>query len=301
MRNQHFTDRLVKAIQSKGTSLIVGLDPRLQRLPASLRDSIHEHDWRKIADSFKRFCTEVINVVAPLVPAVKPQSAFFEQLGPLGMVALAEVIDHAKDAGLMVILDGKRNDIGSTAVAYAQAYLGQRPSCAWSCDALTVNPYLGDDSLLPMLEHAVAAGSGLFALVKTSNPGSRTFQELPLDDGRRLYQAIAQWIESQAAKTTGQFGYGILGAVIGATHPEHLAELRQSMPHTFFLLPGFGAQGGQAADVKAAFDETGLGAVVNSSRKIIFAYEDRQYANSADWQSAVESATCDAISQLAAV
>ncbi len=301
MRNQHFTDRLVKAIQSKGTSLIVGLDPRLQRLPASLRESIHVHDWRKIADSFKRFCTEVINVVAPLVPAVKPQSAFFEQLGPLGMVALAEVIDHARDAGLMVILDGKRNDIGSTAVAYAQAYLGQRPSCAWSCDALTVNPYLGDDSLLPMLEHAVAAGSGLFALVKTSNPGSRTFQELRLDDGRRLYQAIAQWIESQAATTTGQFGYGILGAVIGATHPEHLAELRQSMPHTFFLLPGFGAQGGQAADVKAAFDETGLGAVVNSSRKIIFAYEDRQYANSADWQSAVESATCDAISQLAAV
>ncbi len=300
MPNQHFTDRLVKAIQSKGTSLIVGLDPRLQRLPASLRESIHVHDWRKIADSFKRFCTEVINVVAPLVPAVKPQSAFFEQLGPLGMVALAEVIDHAKDAGLMVILDGKRNDIGSTAVAYAQAYLGQRPSCAWSCDALTVNPYLGDDSLLPMLEHAVAAGSGLFALVKTSNPGSRTFQELRLDDGRRLYQAIAQWIESQAAKTTGQFGYGILGAVIGATHPEHLAELRQSMPHTFFLLPGFGAQGGQAADVKAAFNENGLGAVVNSSRKIIFAYEDRQYANSADWQSAVESATCDAIMQLAA-
>ncbi len=293
----HFSDRLCAAIQERNTPLIVGIDPRTGQLPALIRDHVVPGDLPSVARAFSVFGREIIDVVAPLVSAIKPQSAFFEMLGPAGMTALAEVIDHAIAAGLLVILDGKRNDIGSTAEAYADGYLGRKPLSAWGCDALTINPYMGDDSMQPFIDRCVKTGSGVFALLKTSNPGSPLFQELNCGT-RSLYQHVGAWIDSAAAATMGKCGYGVIGAVVGATHREHLVELRNSMPHTFFLVPGYGAQGGKAADLRGAFDEFGMGAVINSSRAIIFAHENRRFANAGSWQAAVEQATRDAIAEI---
>jgi orotidine-5'-phosphate decarboxylase len=240
----------------------------------------------------------VVDVVAPLVPAVKIQAAFFEELGPAGMVAMGQVIEHARSRGLLVILDGKRNDIGSTAVAYARGYLGK--TSAWQADALTISPYLGDDSLQPFVEVAAERGAGLYVLVKTSNPGSGMLQDL-VADGSKIYRRVAKHVELLATETAGECGYGSVGAVVGATYPEQLSELRAAMPHTWFLVPGFGSQGGTAADVAAAFDERGRGAIVNNSRGILFAHSRREFAErfgAAKWQEAVEAATREMIEQL---
>ncbi len=295
----HFADRLSAAIQATKTPLVVGLDPRFDQLPTALAVSVSsiETTPEDRARITVEFCKGVIDVVGPLVPAVKPQSAFFEQLGPLGMVAMAEVVDHAIDAGLIVIMDAKRGDIGSTAAAYADAFLGRKPSSPWGCDALTINPYLGDDSLTPFTDLATERNAGLFVLVKTSNPGGKTFQEQQID-GKPLYSLVADHVQSLAKADQGQCGYGSVGAVIGATHPQQLTELRASMPNTLFLVPGLGAQGGTAADVAGAFDENGLGAVINSSRAIIFAYEREQFAGASSWQAAVEQATLQTKQQI---
>ena len=192
----------------------------------------------------------------------------------------------------MVIVDGKRNDIGSTAAAYARGYLGRGQS-AWSADALTVSPYLGDDSLVPFVELAHERGAGLFVLVKTSNPGGGMLQDV-VSDGQPLYRHVAQHVEQLAAGATATCGYGSVGAVVGATYPEQLAELRAAMPHTWFLVPGYGSQGGTAADVAGGFDGGGLGAIVNNSRGILFAYRRPEYAErfgDVRWQAATEAAT----------
>jgi len=297
----HFADRLNQKIKQTKSPLVVGLDPRFNQLPAALTSGVSaaETTAEDKARITTEFCKGVIDVVAPLVPAVKPQAAFFEQLGPLGMMALAEVVDHAHAAGLIVIMDAKRGDIGSTAAAYADAFLGPKPTSAWGCDALTINPYLGDDSLTPFTDVATERGAGLFVLVKTSNPGSKTFQERSID-GQPLYSVVAKHVQSLAAADVGQSGYGSVGAVIGVTHPQQLTELRSTMPNTIFLVPGLGAQGGTAADVAGAFDENGLGAVINSSRAIIFAYEREPFAGASSWQAAVEQATLETKQRIAA-
>lgn len=295
----HFADRLIAAVRQKKTPVLVGLDPRAESLPAGL---ISGTGYDATARGFEAFCRGVIDVVAPLVPAVKPQAAFFEQLGPPGMAALKSVIDYAAGKGLLVILDGKRNDIGSTAAGYAEAYLGPGATSPWGCDALTVSPYLGDDSLTPFVEITGARGAGIFVLVKTSNPGGKRFQDLVAGE-KPLYQHVADYVESLAKETVGSGGYGAVGAVVGATFPEQLSELRSAMPHTLFLIPGFGAQGGTAKDCVAAFDGEGLGAIVNNSRGIIFAHsrpEYRERLGGARWQEAVEAATREMIEQLRA-
>jgi orotidine-5'-phosphate decarboxylase len=247
------------------------------------------------------FCFGIIDVVADLVAAVKPQMAFFEQLGPAGMRVLKHVIRYAHSRDLLVILDGKRNDIGSTAEAYADAYLGLQS--AWQADALTVNPYLGNDSLVPFVGLACERGAGLFVLVKTSNPGSGALQDRH-SDARPIYEHVAEMVENMAAKSKSACGYGAVGAVVGATYPQHLATLRQIMPSAWLLVPGLGAQGGTAADVAGAFDDQGLGAIVNCSRSVIFAYNRREYADRfgpSQWQEAVDAATRDMIEQLKTV
>ena len=209
---------------------------------------------------------------------------------------------YARDSGLLVILDGKRNDIGSTAVAYARGFLGPAPPSAWGADALTISPYLGGDSLDPFIQVAQERGAGVFVLVKTSNAGGGMFQDL-VASGQPLYRHVADYVETQATKTAGGSGYGVVGAVVGATYPEQLAELRAAMPHTWFLVPGFGSQGGTAADVASAFDAEGCGAIVNSSRGIIFAHARGRFAQqfgARRWQEAVEAATRDMIDQLRA-
>lgn len=296
----HFADRLISAIRTKRNPVLVGLDPRAESLPKGL---LTGEGNEAVARAYVAFCRGIIDVVAPLVPAVKPQAAFFEQLGPAGCVALKEVMSYAAEKGLVVILDGKRNDIGTTAQAYAEGYLGVRgQESGWNADALTVSPYLGDDSITPFMSIAKERGAGIFVLVKTSNPGGGRFQDL-VADGRPLYRHVAEFVEALSAKSRGSEGYGIAGAVCGATYPEQLAELRQAMPSTLFLIPGFGAQGGTAKDCAAAFDDRGLGGIVNNSRGIIFAHSRVEYRDKfgdARWQAAVETATQDMIDQLAA-
>jgi len=298
----NFSDRLSGAVQRCGNGVLVGLDPRLESLPKQLAATAAGGAPGAVAAAYEEFCRGVIDVVAPLVPTVKPQAAFFEQLGPEGMVALGRVIRYASEKGLIVILDGKRNDIGSTAVAYAEGILGSGGQSPWGADALTVSPYLGDDSLTPFVDVAAAREAGLFVLVKTSNPGGAMLQDLEAG-GRKLYEHVATYVDGLAKESVGKCGYGIVGAVVGATWPEQLAELRAMMPHTWFLVPGFGSQGGTAADVAGAFDPRGLGAIVNNSRGILFAYQRAPYAERFDearWQEAVEAATRDMIAQLAA-
>jgi orotidine-5'-phosphate decarboxylase len=283
---------------------MVGLDPRLANLPGKLRSGLDPRDWAGVAQAYLAFCRDVIDVVAPLVPVVKPQAAFFEQLGAAGMAALAEVIHYASSEGLLVVVDGKRNDIGTTATAYAEAYLGPGAQSAWGGDALTVSPYLGADSLEPFIELATQRAAGIFVLVKTSNPGGGLFQDLRTADGRALYQHVAAFVEQAAQRTVGACGYGAVGAVVGATYPEQLAELRQAMPSTWFLVPGFGAQGAGAREVRDAFASDGLGAIVNNSRGIIFAHEQREYRErfgESQWQRAVDAATRAMIEQLSVI
>lgn len=289
-----FAERLVAAVRRVQNPVLVGLDPRLAQLPPPLNEAATPRD---AASNFFNFCQGVIDVVAPHVAAVKPQAAFFEQLGPLGMVVLEQVIHYASARGLLVILDGKRNDIGTTAEAYAEAYLGKES--AWGADALTVSPYLGDDSLTPFVDVCKKRDAGIFVLVKTSNPGGKYLQDL-LVDGQPVYRRIGGLVEQLAAASAGPSGYGAEGAVVGATYPEQLAELRQAMPHTWFLIPGYGAQGGTARDCAAAFDDRGLGAIVNNSRGIIFAHARKEYKDRFSpnqWQNAVEAATLEMIEQ----
>ena len=294
-----FADRLAEAVIARKSPVVVGIDPRAAQLPDSLRPS-SESNPDSLANAYRDFSVGVIDAVAPLVGVVKPQLAFFEQLGPAGVRALADVVAHARKQGLLVISDGKRNDIGSTAEAYAGAYLCENDDGIPS-DSLTVSPYLGDDSLSPFVEATKKYGTGIFVLVKTSNPGGGMLQDL-VADGKKIYVHVAEHVQRLAAETLSDSGYGAVGAVVGATYPDQLAELRATMQNAWILVPGFGAQGGTAADVVAGFDERGLGAVINSSRAIIFAYNRPEYEKfkGNDWQRAVEEATRDMNDQLRA-
>lgn len=294
-----FSKLLTKAIKTKKTPVLVGLDPRLESLPLALRNDIDPKDIVKMATAFKKFCCTVIDIVAPLVPAVKPQAAFFEQCGPFGMIALENVIRYAREKGLLVVFDGKRNDIGSTAEAYAAGILGEHS--AWGADALTVSPYLGDDSLNPFIKTAQERNAGVFVLVKTSNPGGAMIQDLRA--GRKtIYRRVAEYVQELALSTkVDREKYGSVGAVVGATWPEQLAELRKTMKSAWLLVPGFGSQGGSANDVAAAFDKKGYGAIINNSRGILFSYQKEPYKSKfgeEKWEQAVEAATLDMIEQL---
>jgi orotidine-5'-phosphate decarboxylase len=294
---KNFGDSLAEAVRRCGNPVCVGLDPRWEQLPSALR----LHSDASLAErsrAYEDFCKEIIDAVADLVPVVKPQAAFFEECGPAGLVTLGNIVNYASSKGLLVIMDGKRNDIGSTAEAYARGYLGR--GSAWNCDALTISPYLGADSLEPFVNVADERGAGLFVLVKTSNPGSGMLQDKLLD-GQPLYHTVANYVAQQSAANCGESGYGNVGAVVGATYPEQLVELRAVMPHTWFLVPGYGSQGGTAKDVAPAFDANGLGAIINNSRGINFAHLQSPYKErfgETRWQEAVAAATRDMIERL---
>lgn len=297
---EHFADRLNAAIRARGNALCVGLDPRWESLPDEVRRRHGGDTLGSVAAAFEEFCLRVLDVVAPLVPVVKPQMAFFEMCGPAGLQALARVLHQARRRGLLTILDGKRNDIASTGTAYADAAfdgvrLGDRRHPVWNADALTVNAYLGRDAIEPFLESARRCGGGIFVLVRTSNAGAGQFQDL-VCAGRPLYLHVADAVRAWAAEHLGTSGFGDVGAVVGATHPAELAAVRAVLPQSILLVPGLGAQGGTAADVAAAFRDDGLGAVVNSSRGILFPYPPAERA----WEARIEAATRATIADLAA-
>jgi len=296
----HFADRVTAAIKEKRTPLCVGLDPRWEQLPQEIRSRHGGGTLASMARAFEEFCLRVLDVVAPLVAVVKPQSAFFEACGPAGLVALQRLLRRAhRRLGLITILDSKRNDIASTAEAYADAAFagtsidGSRHR-VWEADALTVNPYLGRDAVEPFLISARKQQCGVFVLVRTSNPGAGQFQDLKCD-GRPLYEHVGNAVAAWSNENPGNCGMGDVGAVVGATHPAELARLRGMLPNVLFLIPGYGAQGGSAADTAPGFRPDGTGAIVNSSRGIIACFQPGE----ARWEAAVEAATRDANAALA--
>jgi orotidine-5'-phosphate decarboxylase len=276
-----FADRLADAVRRKGP-LCVGIDPRWDMLPRALRDQAK-------ADAFRDFGLRVLELVEPFAGVVKPQAAFFEEHGPAGMAALQAILQRAKDMGFVTILDAKRGDIASTAAAYAAAAFGP----AFDADALTVNPYLGEDAVEPFITAAKKAGRGLFVLVRTSNPGAGLFQNL-VCDGKPVYRHVAEAVGRWNAPTIAACGLGDVGAVVGATHPAELNELRDLLPEVWLLVPGYGAQGGTAADVMAAYRADGLGAVVNSSRGVTFPF----HPDDPDWEAKVIAAAKKAAVEL---
>jgi orotidine-5'-phosphate decarboxylase len=297
---RHFADRLIESVRRVGNPVVVGIDPRPEWLPESYRARrVAGAGEIETVTAVQYFCKHVVDVVAGRVCAIKPQCAYFERFGPLGMSVLGRVAEHAKRQGLLVIYDGKRNDIGATAQAYAEAYLSD-DDLDWRADALTINPYLGTDGITPFAEAARGAGKGVFVLVRTSNPSAREFQDL-VCDGRPVYRHVADRLAEWAAPDRGESGYSLVGAVVGATYPQELTELRAALPGVIFLVPGYGAQGGSGTDVAGAFDADGLGALVNNSRGLVFAFQKPEYRDrfGNDWQRAIEAALEAMIGDLA--
>ena len=276
-----FADRLAEAVDRKRSQLLVGLDPRPELLPVELRGDTHLSRGAA-ADAVARFCRGLVDAVAPYVVGVKPQLAFFEMLGADGVRAFEEVCEYARAVGLLVVADGKRGDIGSTARAYADAYLELREDGPPPVDALTVNPYLGGDSIEPFVAACRRSGAGLFCLVKTSNAGSADLQDLALSDGRRLWHHVAELVAEWGEDLVGERGLSSVGAVVGATYPRAVAEARKLMPQAILLLPGIGAQGATPADVARAFTSGPASALVPVSRSVIYAFR----VDGADWRKA---------------
>lgn len=279
-------DSLINAIRAKENPTVVGLDPSLNLVPAGLKEEGFEtygKTPKAVAEIFLAFNKAIIDAVADIVPAVKPQIAMYERYGLAGIDAYLKTVAYAKEKGLIVIGDIKRGDISSTAEAYA-AHVGGtaiegESFDLWREDFITLNPYLGSDGIVPFVKAAAAKARGLFVLVKTSNPSSSELQDL-IVDGRPIYRIMADLVADWGKDLIGSFGYSSVGAVVGATYPIQGVELRSQLPHTFFLVPGYGAQGGSGADLKGFFDKDGLGCIVNSSRGIIAAWQkDPEFAN----------------------
>lgn len=299
----HFADQLLDAIDRKASPVCVGIDPVFDRLPESLRRQAGASPGETDRlDAIVDFCEQVLEAVADHVPAVKFQSACFERYGVEGVGAYHYLTGHALEQELIVIGDVKRGDIGVTASHYAAASLlappGQKELGA--PHAVTVNTYFGADGITPFTDLAAQHGKGVFALVRTSNPGGDAIQSLKLADGRTVSQAVAALVAQLGsdAKLVGKRGYSLLGAVVGATKPADAAELRRLMPQQLFLVPGFGAQGAGADDVRACFKPDGTGAIVTASRSITYAFDGKK---TADWLGAVEQAAVEMKKQVAAI
>jgi orotidine-5'-phosphate decarboxylase len=271
-----FADRLTEASARLEAPCVVGLDPVLDYIPDTfLRECglSRAGDLEERARIIEAYCLLTLEAVHDLVPAVKPQMAYFELFGSAGMRALERCIETARELGLIVLLDGKRGDIGTTSKAYADAYLARDPRRPYEVDALTLNPYLGEDSLAPFVEVALAHQKGLFVCVRTSNKGADVIQRQHTADGRELFEVVSDLVSGFNQRELGSSGFGSIGAVVGATQPEAARRLRARLPQVLFLVPGFGAQGGDLDTVRACFDDKGRGALVNSARAVM--YPDR--------------------------
>lgn len=284
-----FIDRLLSKIKEMQNPTVMGLDPRLEYIPPSIRAKnleLYGNTLKAASESIFEFNRRLMDAVYDIVPAVKPQLAYYEMYGHEGVRAFSRTIEYGKEKGFIIIADGKRNDIGSTSMAYSSAYLGktaleeEKKSSVFDADALTVNGYLGIDGIAPMLSDCEKYGKGIFVLVKTSNPSSKQLQDMVLQDGRKVYEVMADYVTEWGRKLTGKWGYSSVGAVVGATWPEQLKALRERMKSACFLVPGYGAQGGGARDVAAAFDRDGLGAVINASRSLMCAYKLERWKDS---------------------
>ena len=295
--------KLIEKIKQTNAPICVGLDPLISHIPDYILDEKikkYGRSTKAVAEAFYDFNMAIIDKTFDLIPAVKPQIAMYEEFGIEGMIAYKNTVDYAKSKGLLVIGDAKRGDIGSTSLAYAKAHigvseiLGEKLS-GFDTDFVTVNPYLGTDGIKPFIDVCNSEDKGIFVLVKTSNPSSGEFQDRQID-GTPLYELVAKkTCEWGGLSMDGE--YSNVGAVVGATYPKMSAILREKMPHTFFLVPGYGAQGATAEDLKPCFNKDGLGAIVNSSRGIIAAYKQEKYA-SLDFANASRAAVKDMIADI---
>lgn len=273
-------NRLIEKIAETQNPTVVGLDPKIDYVPEFIKQKYflkYGETLKGAARAIGCFNREIIDAISDVVPAIKPQSAYYEMYGYEGVKVLYKTIEYAKEKGMFVMVDGKRNDIGATMEAYTTAYLGktkiQNNSFeAFGADALTVNGYLGTDGISPLINACNEYDKGIFVLVKTSNKSSGELQDKLIGD-KAVYGVMGDMCEEWGAQAMGKYGYSSVGAVVGATYPEQLEEMRKALPHTFFLVPGYGAQGGGAEGVAKAFDKNGLGAIVNSSRAVMCAYQ----------------------------
>ncbi|MDD4504718.1 MAG: orotidine-5'-phosphate decarboxylase [Clostridiaceae bacterium] len=275
-----FIDKLIEKVIKCRNHTIVGLDPRLQYVPKYILDEVGEgmpsgNSADITAEAYFRFNKKIIDNVYDIVPAVKPQIAFYEQYGTAGFECYVKTCEYAKSKGLLVVGDVKRGDIGSTAEAYSDFYLGNNK---WSVetDCITINPYLGTDSIIPFVNDCEKNGKGIYVLVKTSNKSSIDIQDLE-SEGKKVYEHVAELVVKLGEGLIGKYGYSSVGAVVGATFRGDGIKLREIMKRVYFLVPGYGAQGGTAEDAEVCFNNDGLGAVINSSRGIIAAYKNDEY------------------------
>lgn len=277
-------DLLIKKIEETQNPSVVGLDPRLEYIPEHIKKESFElfgKTPKAVARGFYEFNKEIIDAVWDIVPAVKPQIAMYEQYGVEGLQAYLDTINYAKSKGLIIIGDIKRGDITSTAQSYSHGHIGRvliedKEYKIFDQDFITLNPYMGYDSIEPYLSDCKEYKRGVFILVKTSNPNSGQIQDLDIG-GEKIYERVGKLVSQWGEDFIGERGYSSICAVVGATHPEQAYKLRRLMPHTFFLVPGYGAQGASAQDLRGCFDKNGLGAIVNSSRGIIAAYKNEKY------------------------
>lgn len=277
-------DRLIDKIKETNNPTVVGLDPKLDYIPSFIKEkSFAEYGetLKGAAEAIFEYNKGIIDAICEVVPAIKPQAAYYEMYGWEGVETLYKTIRYAQDKGMFVMTDGKRNDIGATMEAYSTAHLGEvevgsKTIAPFGADALTVNGYLGTDGISPLLDVCKKYDKGIFVLVKTSNKSSGELQDLKIGD-KTVYEVMGDMCEKWGEELPGKYGYSGVGAVVGATYPEQLEEMRAKLPHTFFLVPGYGAQGGGAAGVAKAFDKNGIGAIVNSSRAVMCAYKNGNY------------------------
>ena len=294
-------NRLTAKIQQTGAPIVVGLDPMMKFIPSQIQEAafaLHGETLEGAAEAIWQYNKGIVDAVCDLIPAVKPQIAMYEQFGVPGVMAFKKTVDYCREKGLVVIGDVKRGDIGSTSEAYAVGHLGrvqvgQSSCCGFDEDFVTVNPYLGSDGVQPFIKVCREEKKGIFVLVKTSNPSSGELQD-KLVDGRPVYELVGEQVAAWGEECMGD-GYSYVGAVVGATYPEQGRILRQIMPKAFILVPGYGAQGGRGADLVHFFNRDGLGAIINSSRGIIAAYQQEKYADygAANYADASRAAVLD--------
>lgn len=274
-------DQLIKKIKETNNPTVIGLDPRYEMLPKCVTNK-YSQDLEGVAQAIIEFNKALIDNTCDIIPAIKPQIAFYEMYGIPGMEAFKETCRYAKEKGMVVIADIKRGDIGSTAAGYSNAFLGrttigEKEEAIYDVDFVTVNPYMGTDCVKPFIEDCKKYDKGIFVLIKTSNPSSGELQDLKLENGKEVYAQVTDLVEKWGEELRGENGYSSVAAVVGATYPEQLEQIRKVAPHTYFLIPGYGAQGGKANDIALGFDNNGLGGIVNASRSLMCAYKSDRW------------------------
>lgn len=296
---QNAIDNLIEKIKQMNNPTVMGLDPRYDMIPTCIT-SKYSQDIKGACEAILEFNKALIDATCDIIPAIKPQIAFYEMFGTKGIEVFKKTCEYAKQKGMVIIADIKRGDIGSTAAGYSNAYLGKTPlgeseESIFDVEFITVNPYLGIDGVKPFIEDCKKYGKGIFILVKTSNPSSGELQDLKLETGKTVYETVGKLVNDWGKELIGENGYSSVGAVVGATYPKQLQELRKIMPNTYFLIPGYGAQGGKAEDIALGFDKNGLGGIVNASRSLMCAYKRDEWKDTYTQEQFAEATRAEAI------